>query len=117
MASCGERGLISYDEFLFLLAALSAPPRQFQLAFRMFDLDGNGVVDIEEFGRVQLAVQSQTAAGRRLHSMDSTHISSDLLARSQMLQRVRRGRMMERRKWPVLTRLNPPNASVHRPLL
>lgn len=89
MASCGERGLISYDEFLFLLAALSAPPRQFQLAFKMFDLDGNGVVDIEEFGRVQLAVQSQTATGRRLHSMDSTHISSDLLARSQMLQRVR----------------------------
>lgn len=88
MTSCKDRGLISYNEFLFLLAALSAPPRQFHLAFKMFDLDGNGVVDIEEFGLVQQAVQSQTSTGRRLHTMSSAAISEELLERSQMLQRV-----------------------------
>jgi Ca2+-binding EF-hand superfamily protein len=45
-------GLISYDEFLFLVTALSASPRQFELAFKMFDLDGNGFVDIGEFVQV-----------------------------------------------------------------
>ena len=80
-------GVISYDEYLFLLSALSAPPRQFELAFKLFDLDGNGVVDITEFGKVQLAVQNKTATGRKLHSIDSSTISTDHLARSQMLQR------------------------------
>ncbi len=35
----GEKsGLISYEEFIFLLTALTASPRQFELAFKMFDL-------------------------------------------------------------------------------
>ena len=29
-----------------------APKRNFEIAFRMFDLDGNGVVDAQEFDKV-----------------------------------------------------------------
>lgn len=30
----------------------SAPPRNFQIAFQMFDFNGDGEVDIEEFEKV-----------------------------------------------------------------
>ena len=53
MPDGSRSGLISFDEFLFLLTVLSASPRQFELAFKMFDLDGNGVVDINEFAQVR----------------------------------------------------------------
>jgi hypothetical protein len=41
----------------------TAPKHQFALAFYMFDLDGNGTVDIEEFSRVQQAVKVRKKAG------------------------------------------------------
>ena len=28
------------------------PVHQFEIAFKMFDLDGNGIVDLEEFAKV-----------------------------------------------------------------
>jgi Ca2+-binding EF-hand superfamily protein len=31
----------------------SAPPRNFEIAFRMFDINGDGELDIEEFDQVQ----------------------------------------------------------------
>jgi Ca2+-binding EF-hand superfamily protein len=49
-----ENGLVSYAEYLFLLTALTKPRRQFQIAFLMFDRDGNGIVDKEEFQAVSL---------------------------------------------------------------
>lgn len=79
--------LISYAEYVFLLTVLSsacvrvppargrrsrakgsplcrkpAPKHQYELAFYMFDLDGNGTVDMEEFGKVQQAVQVRLIA-------------------------------------------------------
>ena len=70
-------GYISYAEYLFLLTALISmsfvcvyvcmhickrartsnslilvPVHQFEIAFKMFDLDGNGIVDLEEFAKV-----------------------------------------------------------------
>eukprot|EP00050_Salpingoeca_kvevrii_P003443 m.224427 g.224427 ORF g.224427 m.224427 type:complete len:469 (+) comp10830_c0_seq1:2018-3424(+) len=78
-------GLISYPEFVFLLTALTASRRQFELAFRMFDLDGNGVVDLAEFSKVQAAIQS--TASRNLASRSSSTVSADLLERSLMLMK------------------------------
>ena len=37
---------------MFLLMMLTTPRRNFEIAFRMFDLDGNGVVDAQEFDKV-----------------------------------------------------------------
>eukprot|EP00126_Sphaerothecum_destruens_P009162 Sdes_comp20446_c0_seq1m14631 len=53
-------GLISFPEYVFLLTALSTSPRRFEIAFKMFDLDGNGTVDLSEFQQVQSVIRNQT---------------------------------------------------------
>ncbi|XP_053314755.1 calcium uptake protein 3, mitochondrial isoform X3 [Spea bombifrons] len=45
----GDKGLISYTEYLFLLCILTKPHAGFKIAFNMFDTDGNQMVDREEF--------------------------------------------------------------------
>ncbi|KAM4050200.1 calcium uptake protein 3, mitochondrial isoform 2-T2 [Anomaloglossus baeobatrachus] len=45
----GEKGMISYTEYLFLLCILTKPHAGFKIAFNMFDTDGNQMVDREEF--------------------------------------------------------------------
>ena len=45
-------GYINYEDYMFLLMLLTTPRRNFEIAFRMFDLDGNGVVDAQEFEKV-----------------------------------------------------------------
>lgn len=42
-----------------------ASPRHFALAFRIFDLNGDGELDNSEFERVQELVMAQTTAGQR----------------------------------------------------
>ncbi|XP_011145001.1 calcium uptake protein 3, mitochondrial isoform X3 [Harpegnathos saltator] len=44
-----DRGIISYTEYLFLLSILTKPKTGFQIAFNMFDTDGNERVDKTEF--------------------------------------------------------------------
>eukprot|EP00042_Codosiga_hollandica_P055153 m.765278 g.765278 ORF g.765278 m.765278 type:complete len:460 (-) comp59059_c1_seq3:1941-3320(-) len=79
-------GLISYPEYLFLVTALTIPVHQFEVAFKMFDLDGNGIVDMDEFKVVQKALQRTTPTGRRVHYMDTSGVSRDDLGHSLMLQ-------------------------------
>ena len=38
---------------LILFPFISAPPRMFEIAFKMFDLNGDGNLDSSEFGKVQ----------------------------------------------------------------
>ncbi|XP_068134720.1 calcium uptake protein 3, mitochondrial isoform X4 [Hyperolius riggenbachi] len=45
----GDRGMLSYTEYLFLLCILTKPHAGFKIAFNMFDTDGNQMVDREEF--------------------------------------------------------------------
>ncbi|KAJ8359839.1 hypothetical protein SKAU_G00163640 [Synaphobranchus kaupii] len=45
----GECGLISFSDYIFLTTVLSTPQRNFEIAFKMFDLNGDGEVDMEEF--------------------------------------------------------------------
>jgi len=61
----GENGLITFTDYIFLLTILSLPPRHFEIAFKMFDFDGNGEVDYQEFIHVQNILRSQTSAGMR----------------------------------------------------
>ncbi|XP_048761828.2 calcium uptake protein 1, mitochondrial-like isoform X2 [Ostrea edulis] len=61
----GESGLISFSDYIFLLTVLSTPPRNFQIAFQMFDFNGDGEVDIEEFEKVNAIIRNQTSIGKR----------------------------------------------------
>lgn len=45
----GERGIISYTEYLFLLTMLTKPSTGFLIAFELLDLDGNRKLDRKEF--------------------------------------------------------------------
>jgi len=61
----GQSGLISFSDYIFLLVLLSTPPRMFEIAFKMFDLNGDGDVEFEEFEKVRNVVRSQTSIGMR----------------------------------------------------
>lgn len=61
----GECGLISFSDYIFLLTVLSTPPRNFEIAFQMFDINGDGEVDNKEFARVRNILRSQTSVGKR----------------------------------------------------
>jgi len=45
----GENGLITYNDFCFLLTILSTPRRYINTAFELFDINGDGVLDAKEF--------------------------------------------------------------------
>lgn len=53
----GSAGLISFSEYIFFLTILSTPERRFEIAFKMFDLDGSGTVDLDEFLQVQSVIR------------------------------------------------------------
>lgn len=61
----GECGLIGFSDYIFLLTVLSTPPRNFEIAFRMFDLNGDGEVDHAEFSRISDILLNQTSVGKR----------------------------------------------------
>jgi len=58
-------GYINYEDYMFLLMMLTTPRRNFEIAFRMFDLDGNGVVDAQEFDKVTETIMKGTTVGKR----------------------------------------------------
>lgn len=80
----GEYGLISFSDYIFLLTVLSLPPRMFEIAFQMFDLNGDGEVSPEEFEKVQNILFSMTPTGLRHRdhavtgSVLSAHVNSGL---------------------------------------
>ncbi|XP_039257817.2 calcium uptake protein 1, mitochondrial-like isoform X1 [Styela clava] len=61
----GECGLINFSDYIFLLTVLATPARNFEIAFRMFDLNGDGEVDVNEFQQVTNSARSQTSMGMR----------------------------------------------------
>lgn len=81
----GSAGLITFSDYIFLLTVLSsesvwtfkyikfnvlfnrflASRRHFEIAFRMFDFNGDGDVDCEEFEKVATLIRQQTSIGSR----------------------------------------------------
>ena len=49
-----------------------APTRHFEIAFKMFDLNGDGEVDCEEFQTVQGVILNSTAVGARHRDHSTT---------------------------------------------
>jgi len=58
-------GTINFTDFIFLLTVISTPKRNFALAFKMFDLNGDGEVDYQEFQKVYKVILHGTAVGSR----------------------------------------------------
>lgn len=56
------------SDFVCLCAA---PQRNFEIAFKMFDLNGDGEVDLEEFDQVRLWSLTETADQ---HGSTSQHV-------------------------------------------
>nr|CAH8828740.1 unnamed protein product [Trichobilharzia regenti] len=48
----GPNGVISYSDYLFLISVLTHPQSGLEIAFRMFDLDSDGSVDLDEFKKI-----------------------------------------------------------------
>ncbi|XP_042315243.1 calcium uptake protein 2, mitochondrial isoform X2 [Sceloporus undulatus] len=55
----GDKGLISYTEYLFLLTILTKPQTGFHIAFKMLDADGNEQVEKKEFFKLQNIIGKQ----------------------------------------------------------
>ncbi|XP_071952002.1 calcium uptake protein 1, mitochondrial-like isoform X2 [Antedon mediterranea] len=68
----GECGLISFVDYMFLLTVLSTPSKHFEIAFRLFDLNGDGVVSNDEFSKVTDVIRAQTATGKRHRDRSTT---------------------------------------------
>ncbi|CAF3704603.1 unnamed protein product [Adineta steineri] len=66
-----DAGLISFSEYLFLWVILTKPHTQFEIAFAMFDTDGNQLVDKHEF-LVLGKVMSDKRMSRRQTSKSMT---------------------------------------------
>ncbi|CAJ0564710.1 unnamed protein product, partial [Mesorhabditis spiculigera] len=61
----GETGLISFSDYLFLKTLLSTSPKDFALAFSIFDINGDGALDRDEFYKIKNLVMSQSSIGLR----------------------------------------------------
>jgi len=61
----GSSGLISFSDYIFLLTLLSTSKRHFEIAFRMFDMNGDGDVDAEEFELAAQLLRQTTSVGAR----------------------------------------------------
>ncbi|XP_051150341.1 calcium uptake protein, mitochondrial-like [Andrographis paniculata] len=57
-------GLISFPEYIFFVTLLSIPESSFSVAFKMFDLDGDGGIDKDEFKKVMSLMRSQNRQGK-----------------------------------------------------
>jgi Ca2+-binding EF-hand superfamily protein len=68
----GKQCLITFSDYIFLVTLLSTPRRYFQIAFQMFDFDGNGNFDFDEFTKLKGLIRAQTSIGQRHRDHSTT---------------------------------------------
>ena len=57
VADIGNKGYITFDEFMAMERVMRMPDAHFRLAFRMCDKNGKGTISVEDFMRVIMATQ------------------------------------------------------------
>uniref|UniRef100_A0A0N5C677 Calcium uptake protein 1, mitochondrial n=1 Tax=Strongyloides papillosus TaxID=174720 RepID=A0A0N5C677_STREA len=82
----GEHGLINYHDYLFLLTLISTPPQEFLLAFKIFDVNGDGELDEAEFIQVQELVLSQTMVGQGIQRGASIGLNTKRQSNSALVK-------------------------------
>ncbi|KAI6224307.1 Calcium uptake protein 1, mitochondrial [Aphelenchoides fujianensis] len=68
----GRDGLINFTDYLFLMTLLSTSPSDIHLAFYVYDLNGDGQLDKEEFERVQELLLQHSFVGQKHPTAVST---------------------------------------------
>jgi Ca2+-binding EF-hand superfamily protein len=68
----GKQCLITFSDYVFLVTLLSTPRRYFHIAFQMFDFDGNGNFDFDEFTKLKGLIRTQTSIGQRHRDHSTT---------------------------------------------
>ncbi|XP_064442368.1 calcium uptake protein 2, mitochondrial isoform X2 [Mirounga angustirostris] len=63
----GDKGLISYTEYLFLLTILTKPHTGFHVAFKMLDADGNEMVEKKEFFKESTVKEPEITTTLQIH--------------------------------------------------
>ncbi|XP_065884345.1 calcium uptake protein 2, mitochondrial-like [Dysidea avara] len=72
-----NEGLLTYADYLFLLTALTKPRRQFEIAFKMMDVDGSNFIDKAEFLQVEEAV---------IRQRDTAHLQQHAIRNSTLIK-------------------------------
>ena len=65
LSRLAEHGLISFQDYIFLLTLLSTPKHDCEIAFKMFDLYGDGCVSYQEFLDTRSVLESRSSMGKR----------------------------------------------------
>nr|XP_033804565.1 calcium uptake protein 2, mitochondrial isoform X2 [Geotrypetes seraphini] len=84
----GDKGVICYTEYLFLLTILTKPQTGFHIAFKMLDTDGNEEVEKKEFFKLQkilghkddLTTIEESLTSSQESTLDGSDINTTLLA-------------------------------------
>ncbi|XP_047409080.1 calcium uptake protein 2, mitochondrial isoform X2 [Sciurus carolinensis] len=63
----GDKGLISYTEYLFLLTILTKPHTGFHVAFKMLDVDGNEMIEKKEFFKEPIVKEPEINTTLQMH--------------------------------------------------
>jgi Ca2+-binding EF-hand superfamily protein len=62
--------------------ANEAPNKHFEIAFQMFDVDGNGDIDYQEFEQLHAIIRNQTSLGQRHRD---THMTGSVIKENSNL--------------------------------
>jgi len=78
----GEKGLLSYSDYCFLLTLLSTPRKYIDTVFNVFDVSGDGFIDAKEFAFVSTKMAHRSGGFGSYTNVDQEEIlasSSGLL--------------------------------------
>nr|CAD7406034.1 unnamed protein product [Timema poppensis] len=83
-----DKGIISYTEYLFLLSILTKPRTGFEIAFNMFDTDGNQRVDKNEFLVKCAAAEIFVHRDDQINEHNEVHMVFDIIVNRVSIQNV-----------------------------
>uniref|UniRef100_A0A0X3PRV3 Calcium uptake protein 2 n=3 Tax=Schistocephalus solidus TaxID=70667 RepID=A0A0X3PRV3_SCHSO len=66
----GNRGLISFSEYMFLLSVLNKPKSGFEIAFKVLDVNSSGTIELAEFSSL-----NKVASGAQIHHAEENSLS------------------------------------------